>query len=60
MRLKGKMDDQLTIREMRIDLPLDDATLEGDLAIPENPRGMVIFRSWQWQQPSQPAQSVGC
>src|SRR5918994_4207285 len=37
------MDNQLTIREMRIDLQLDDATLEGHLAIPKNPRGLVIF-----------------
>jgi putative phosphoribosyl transferase len=37
------MDDQLTIREMRIDLPLDDATLEGYLTIPNNSRGLVIF-----------------
>lgn len=38
------MDNQLTIRELRIDLELEDATpLEGHLAIPENSRGMVIF-----------------
>jgi putative phosphoribosyl transferase len=37
------MDNQLTIREMRIDLQLDDATLEGHLAIPNNSRGLVIF-----------------
>src|SRR5918994_3092693 len=37
------MDNQLMIREMRIDLQLDDATLEGHLAIPENSRGLVIF-----------------
>lgn len=37
------MDNQLTIREMRIDLQFDDATLEGYLATPKNSRGMVIF-----------------
>ena len=31
------------IRETRIDLGLDDVSLEGHLAIPEDPRGIVIF-----------------
>jgi putative phosphoribosyl transferase len=35
--------DQLTIRELRVSLQLDDVTLEGHLAIPEEPHGLVIF-----------------
>jgi dienelactone hydrolase len=31
------------IRETRVDLRLDDVSLEGHLAIPEDPRGIVIF-----------------
>jgi dienelactone hydrolase len=31
------------IRETRVDLQLDDVSLEGHLAIPEDPRGIVIF-----------------
>ena len=37
------MDNQLTIREMRIELQLNNLTLEGHLGIPENSRGMGIF-----------------
>jgi putative phosphoribosyl transferase len=37
------MDNQVTIRETRIDLQLEDATLEGHLAVPEESRGIVIF-----------------
>jgi putative phosphoribosyl transferase len=39
-------EDQLAnqlIRETRVDLQLDDVSLEGHLAIPEEPRGIVIF-----------------
>jgi putative phosphoribosyl transferase len=35
--------NQLTIREVRVSLQLDEITLEGHLAIPEDPRGTVIF-----------------
>jgi hypothetical protein len=31
------------IRETRVNLQLDDVSLEGHLAIPEEPRGIVIF-----------------
>ena len=31
------------IRETRVDLQLDDVSLEGHLAMPEDPRGIVIF-----------------
>jgi dienelactone hydrolase len=31
------------IRETRVDLQLDDVSLEGHLAIPEDPRGIVLF-----------------
>ena len=31
------------IREVRINLRLDELTLEGHLAIPENPLGIVVF-----------------
>ena len=37
------MVDKIKIREMRVGLQLEDATLEGHLAIPENPDGIVIF-----------------
>jgi putative phosphoribosyl transferase len=33
----------MTIRETRVGLQLDDVTLEGHLAIPEDPNGIVIF-----------------
>ena len=35
--------NQLTIRELRVSLQLDDVTLEGHLAIPEESHGLVIF-----------------
>jgi putative phosphoribosyl transferase len=35
--------NQLTIRELRINLQLDEVTLEGHLAVPEDPHGIVIF-----------------
>ena len=35
--------NQLTLRELRVSLQLDDVTLEGHLAIPEDPDGLVIF-----------------
>jgi putative phosphoribosyl transferase len=35
--------NKLTIREIRVDLQLDEVTLEGHLAIPEDPYGIVIF-----------------
>ena len=37
------MAKQLTIREVRASLQSDDVTLEGHLATPEVPRGIVIF-----------------
>ncbi|MGH7872305.1 MAG: hypothetical protein ACREQO_08815 [Candidatus Binatia bacterium] len=36
------MADQL-IRETRVNFCLSEVTLEGHLAIPEDPRGVVIF-----------------
>ena len=35
--------NQLTIRELRVSLQLDDVILEGHLAIPEESHGLVIF-----------------
>jgi putative phosphoribosyl transferase len=35
--------NQLTIREMRVNLQVDEVTLEGHLAVPEDPHGIVIF-----------------
>jgi putative phosphoribosyl transferase len=37
------MPNQITIREMRVNLQLDDIVLEGHLAIPEDPQGIVVF-----------------
>jgi dienelactone hydrolase len=35
--------EHLSIREVRVNLQSDDVTLEGHLAIPEEPHGVVIF-----------------
>jgi putative phosphoribosyl transferase len=37
------MANQIVVRETRIDLRLDDIVLEGHLAIPEEPHGIVLF-----------------
>ena len=37
------MATKLTIREVRVNLRVDELTLEGHLAIPEDPHGIVIF-----------------
>jgi dienelactone hydrolase len=37
------MANQLTINEMRVDLQLDEVTIEGHLAIPEHPHGIIVF-----------------
>jgi len=39
----SKMANQITIREMRVNLQLDDIVLEGHLAVPEDPQGLVVF-----------------
>src|SRR5919108_5379 len=37
------MATELTIREVRVNLQVDELTLEGHLAMPEGPHGIVVF-----------------
>jgi putative phosphoribosyl transferase len=51
-------DEMETPAESRtLQIPAGEVTLGGRLEIPENARGLVLFRPWQWEQSAQPTES---